>query len=284
MVLEPFWEKQNRELIDQLLQHLVDVQGQFSLVFVTCDSSCLRSALIKEIEHLSRLKIRTVEVELGIQSLSSRIQRELKRDRAEAYMLDGFEIIWDRNTLLETLLQELDLLKMSFAQPIVVWLTSETWNSLLELDPEKQQAFSRFAFDVSSDFLLDNIRAAWARALGWFLGNGEMGWNQESAEYVPGTNLRLRADLELARRILAQRGVLLDNLTEAGLEYVLARETNFTTPPCRIHFERSLELWRKTGRQAETAATLFHLGLGWMLHGMRTPRLVSDPMFRPFSI
>ena len=262
-------EAHNENVIGELSEFLLLRQNKYTPIIALCDSMRFGSELRQKLADRSGLRIKNLSADAGIKSFSEKLRRDAGQD-FQTLIVWGFEVAGGE-ALLENLLGNIEALASELSLPVVFWVTSEIFENVSSMLDHATHPISIYNFKVPSHVLINNIHSASVQALSLFLGNDAMGWNQETAEYIPGTNQFSRIDLIMARKVLQQRGESLDTPLEAGLEYVIARETNFATPPCRIHFERSLALWRQTGRLGETAATLFYLGLGWMLHGMRTP-------------
>ena len=262
------FEEHNHRYLTELVRGFSDHQGEFKLWIALCGSVDFRGKLIDELIALSPCDILQIDLQPPLFSLAGKIQAELSPKPADVLMIRGLEKAQSLEQLFMGANRVRDAFQEHFPLPMVMWVTEPIFKKLGKYAPDFVALATLLDFKISSESYVSFIRETADRVFNTIL-ESKSSWYQEHADYIPGTNSSLKADLQAAYKALTQRGHELEAEYEAGLEFVLAQETDFSTPPCRLHYESSLKLWQKCENLPRMGVTLFYLGLGWRLHGAR---------------
>lgn len=112
-------------------------QGEFSLIFVCCNSICQRQQITKQLQLLCEVKLEELSLPKTAHTLFSTIlDRPQEPTPSQALIVSGLESVGN----LEELLRSTNIVRNQFSQqlpfPLMLWVTDETQQQLMRLAPD----------------------------------------------------------------------------------------------------------------------------------------------------
>lgn len=183
----------------------------------------------------------------------------------EPVVLLNLDSYFSPETLYRLLVTERESLQRVVCGPLMVFVQADFFRQFETLPKDDPQLHLTTNLEQYQSFLQETTDAAFDHVL-----NTSRTWSQDHAGFIPNVDADAYHELNSALEEIQHHEVELSDGLMAATHFTLARETNFSTPPCRIHFEKSLQYARRLPANERIGGTLFYLGLGWMLHGART--------------
>ncbi len=257
----------NEDSLKTLIRGITRFQGEFSLILAISNYRTLRDQIVQQLREQCPIAIRELMLEQSVQTLYTRIAKELDEEQPDALMIFGLESVRDIDQVLMATNQIREEFR-KFTCPLVLWVTDELLQKLIRLVPDFHSWATTVDFKSSTEELIQLIErtvdGVFTQVLNSrenvFLDNAALNLEQGSPRH---------AELKSARQELQNQGVKLNPELEAGLEFVLARVVNNSQVDSRQHYEQSLALWQQTHNQERCGVVLLHLGLWWRNYAIR---------------
>lgn len=138
----------NQFTLRKLARTLVSVQGQFTWLWLQCNSIPLREQIIQDLKVLCPVKWRELNLVSSVTNLDQTINNFIGHQNPSALMITGLESVRD----LDSFFNNLHLTQANFGKnfpfPIMVWLTDEMNQILKHYAPElRHNTVEPFRFD-----------------------------------------------------------------------------------------------------------------------------------------
>jgi WD40 repeat protein/tetratricopeptide (TPR) repeat protein len=253
----------NEDSLKTLIRGITQFQGEFSLILAISNYRTLREQIVQQLREQCPIAIRELMLEQSVQTLYTRIAKELDEEQPDALMIFGLESVCDIDQVLMATNQIREEFR-KFTFPLVLWVTDDLLQKLIRLVPDFHSWATTVDFKSSTEELIQLIErtvdGVFTKVLNSrenvFLDNAALNLDLEQGSSP-------HAELKSARRELQNQGVKLNPELEAGLEFVLARIVKNSQVDSRQHYQQSLALWQQTHNQERCGIVLLHLGLWW---------------------
>ncbi|MDJ0619548.1 MAG: tetratricopeptide repeat protein [Calothrix sp. MO_192.B10] len=214
--------------------------GEFSLILAHCNSANLRRRLTEKLQSSCPVEIREILLDQSVTKLYRNIRAELGDEHPQGLVISGLESLQEIDSVLKSANQVREEFRKHFPFPVVLWMTDAVLQKLIKLAHDLYSWATIVEFAIDTDDLIQVIQQTADRVFTKVLDVG-------AGRFLHNTTLNLgigspqRIELESARLELQYRGVTLQPELEAGLEFVLGRDTGNLEQSWR-HYERSLAL------------------------------------------
>jgi WD40 repeat protein len=220
----------NDKSLQTLLRAIRLSQGEFSLILLRCNYASLQTSIVQRITEISPIPIREIYLPDSVKTLYTSISAELGEEKPQAVMVFGLNSVKEVDVLLTSANQVREEFRKNFPFPILLWI-----NDLVLLK------FIKLATDLEN----------WASIIEFSLNNHELKnlLLQKIDELFAGNdNLKFQTcwELETARQDLQNRGEVLDQSSQASLEFILGQKdyANNQINSALEHYHSSLEFWQ----------------------------------------
>ncbi|MFP4104397.1 hypothetical protein [Coleofasciculus sp.] len=228
--------------------------GQFRLYFARCNYIRLRSRLIQQLQALTSVQIRVVEIKASERTLYARIQAELGDEKPDAAMVLGLEAVENSRQLLSATNQVREEFRKHFYFPLVLWVNDQGFKDFLTYAPDFQ------SWGITSHFLMprDELIAVLRENVEQFFAGSLRLTVEQCREIHQATQDLPEADYqanpELAATVETLRGVV-----QAG------HPVNRNLDQALIHYQNSAALWQECEQVERQGKLLQELAIGYYL-------------------
>ncbi|HEY9810583.1 MAG TPA: hypothetical protein V6D13_14740 [Halomicronema sp.] len=272
----------NKRSLKILARALTLAMGQFSLILVRCNYGSLQPKVLQELSDLIKneaqsngvnslqsFNLHQIFVSSQINSLYDCISTNIT-NRPSAFIISGFESVYDLERLLKSTNQLREELKQNFCLPIVLWLSDEVMQKLVRFAPDfKSWAACSIKFEINTPDLIHILRAPASELLSRYLNA-----NDNTADPLTTNSQELIAALQDCQK----RDIRLEPATVAAVKFALGIEANNKDKLDRAlqYYQNSAALWQKAINQSQLTdnkslqphrlsfgVLLYHLGLAY---------------------
>ncbi|MDJ0796280.1 MAG: tetratricopeptide repeat protein [Calothrix sp. MO_167.B12] len=222
--------------------------GEFSLILAHCNSANLRRRLTEKLQSSCPVEIREILLDQYVTKLYRYIRAELGNEHPQGLVISGLESLQEIDSVLKRANQVREEFRKHFPFPVVLWMTDAVLQKLIKLAHDLYSWATIVEFAIDTDDLIHVIQQTADRVFTKVLDVG-------AGRFLHNTTLNLgigspqRIELESARLELQYRGVTLQPELEAGLEFVLGRDTGNLEQSWQ-HYERSLVLLQQAEEES----------------------------------
>ncbi|NET33673.1 MAG: AAA family ATPase [Cyanothece sp. SIO1E1] len=263
-------------------------EGQFSILLARCNYAALRENLVQRLLAACPIQIQHLSLPKSAETLYPAIKAAAEHDAPTALMVFGLEAVDNLDALLTATNQVREEFRKHFSFPLIIWINDDVLQKLIKLAPDFESWSTTIGFAIAPNELMQLIEHTaddvFTKLLdagaGIFLDNAALHLEKGSPH---------RTELEVAKKELQNQGIKLDPELEANLEFVLGRNADNSKDESRLHYQRSLELWQRRGRERKESGNLlsflptppspkslerqgcllYCLGLWWRTYAMR---------------
>ncbi len=248
----------NESALEELAWAIEASVGQFKLFLARCNYTSLRSQLVEQLQELTGVEIRILELKTSEKTLYARIQAELDSEQPDALMVFGLEAVGDLDELLSATNQVREEFRKNFHFPLVLWVNDEVLKKLLQLAPDFESWATTTEFVVATDELVGFLR-------------------ETAEQFFEGTlTLTLEAcrEIKLACQDIQSREQVLNIELTASLESLLGF-TAYSDPINRDidkaleHYKKGLELWQQSNNLERQGQLLGDITFCYYLKALR---------------
>ena len=257
----------NQDSIRQLIRGITLSRGEFSLILARCSYTVATQHIVEKIRNQCSLRWREIVLARTTQTLLTTLREELQGDEPDAVMVFGLESVVDLEQLLIAAKRNIEEFN-NFSFPLILWVTDEVLHKMIRVAPDLHNRATSIEFLIETDEFILFLKSTVKDVFRAVLSSQENRFLDNSAFHLE-TGSSRRIELQSARKILKQRGILLDPELEAGLEFVMGRVADNTTEESRQHYEQSLVLWQQIGDLEKQGHLCFYLGLWWLNYAIR---------------
>ncbi|MEQ8756180.1 MAG: hypothetical protein RID09_22085 [Coleofasciculus sp. G1-WW12-02] len=244
----------NQNELDELAWSIEMSLGQFRLYFARCNYIRLRSRLIKQLQALTSVQIRVVEIKASERTLYARIQAELGDEKPDAAMVLGLEAVGNSRQLLSATNQVREEFRKHFSFPLVLWINDQGLKDFLTYAPDFE------SWGISSHFLMprqeliavlkENVDKFFAGSL--LLSLDQCREIHQATQELPEADYQ--GNSELAATVETLRGAI-----QAG------HPVNRNLDRALIYYQNSAALWQDCNQVERQGKLLQELAIGYSL-------------------
>jgi tetratricopeptide (TPR) repeat protein len=263
----PSPSEMNRKAALQIARTIARSPGQFVPIFARCNYGITIERALQTLADLwpevagDRGPLRWVSVTLGGDrpSLFHGLQQAIAADQhpeppafAVVFGLSGLEDL--EGTLVAANVMRNEF-QRGISMPVVLWLSDGALATLVRIAPDFYSYGTTKRFEADPEDLAaavaTRVNGAMDRAL-------EIGAGRFLA-----TDGAASREVAAARQELRDRRRPLGPALEAGVEFVLAQNPDLPLEASKVHYERSLALFRAAGDRVREGCVWFYLNLWW---------------------
>jgi hypothetical protein len=244
----------NQTELDELAWSIEMSLGQFRIYFARCNYIRLRSRLIQQLQALTSVQIRVVDIKASERTLYARIQAELGDETPDAAMVLGLEAVENSRQLLSATNQVREEFRKHFSFPLVLWVNDQGFKDFLTYAPDFQSWGITSHFLMPKDELIavlrENVNNFFAGCLHLTLDHCRE--IHQATQDLPGAEYQ--GNPELAATVETLRGVI-----QAG------HPSHRNLDQALIHYQNSAALWQDCNQVERQGKLLQELAIGYSL-------------------
>jgi WD40 repeat protein len=239
----------NEKSLQTLTRAIRLSQGEFSLIFLRCNYISLQKRIAENIQQISTVKIREINLPTCVKTLYTTLLAELGDEKAEALMVFGLESVKDLDTVLTSANQVREEFRKNFSFPLIIWVNDFVLQKLIRLATDLENWATTIEFTFNNDELIGHLC-------------------QIINDIIDGNvnpNHQICWELETARQELQQRGYFLEPKDQANLDFVLGLRdyAHDEINSALEYYQTSLHFWQKTNNLETQGILLLHIGLAY---------------------
>lgn len=237
----------NQESLRTLVRALDLSQGQFSLILVRCNYTCLRDRMLQQLQELSPVRIHRLALPESVKTLFAPIAAEIGDNPPPALTVLGLESVHNIEPVLTASNLIREEFRKNFPFPLLLWGTDEVLRKLIRVAPDFESWATTVEFELPTEELIDffhqKTEAVFARVL------------EPDTAQLPHPDFcqiaaddRLHSELESAWKDLQSRAYQLQPDIAATLEFIrgLQADENGQSEAALENYRQSLAFWQSS--------------------------------------
>ncbi|MGB7519392.1 MAG: tetratricopeptide repeat protein [Spirulinaceae cyanobacterium] len=246
-------QEENERSLKTLARTMKLAQGRFSLHFVWCNYTHVRTHFLKKLEKEYEVGFDKLFLPQLTQTIREMVAYDYQDKEPESLMILGLEEVKDLDKLLVTVNRARDKVKANFPFPLVVWVTDKVLKKLCRLAPDLSSwGGAPIHFLMPDEELRAFVEKQVERA---FSADSSFGLD----DY----------ELQAVQQDLAQRPGVLSPKQEAGWEFILASLAinNNQIEQAIAHYKKSLTFWQESNNLERQGTVLLNIAFVFYSEG-----------------